>query len=251
MHAGVVERQVDERRRIEQRRARLAVATREGALTGAEVRDHDARGDCRPRDTGGGDRTTGRAPAVRECVPDAEPGEHQRHVLATHRSEHREHRKRREPVLVEVPERVEQSGHREPTGVELVQREPGRRRVHEVRERKAHACALGGEVLSRQPVHGQRAECDCNRLRDEQQVGARPQPPQRREEHQHRVDVRAEPERLLAGEGRDAKRVAVCRRPDRLHHVAEVEPPRFEGAVAKHRQRAEARRERGDRDPNC
>jgi hypothetical protein len=81
-------------------------------------------------------------------------------------------------------------------------------------------------------------------LGDQQEVWAGPQPPKRREEHEHGVDVGAEPERLLAGERRDAQRVAVCGRPHSLHHVPEVEASGLERAMTKHRQRAEPSRER-------
>ena len=55
--------------------------------------------------------------------------------------------------------------------MELVQRQPLRRRVEQVGEREAEAGALGAEVLAREPEDRQRAERDRDRLRDEQQSG--------------------------------------------------------------------------------
>jgi hypothetical protein len=51
--------------------------------------------------------------------------------------------------------------------MELVQREPRRRRIHEVRECEAEARAARVEVLAREPVDRQRAERERRRLRDE------------------------------------------------------------------------------------
>ena len=55
--------------------------------------------------------------------------------------------------------------------------------------------------------------------------------------------MRAEARDLLAVHVRDREHVAVCGRPDRLRHVAEVEAAALEGAVPEHRERAEDARE--------
>ena len=97
-------------------------------------------------------------------------------------------------------------------------------------------------MLARQREDGEGARRDGDGLDDEEHVRAGPDPPQRREEDEDRVDVRREPGDLLALEVRDAKRMAVSGRPDRLHHVPEVEAARLEGAVAEDGERGEAGR---------
>ena len=108
---------------------------------------------------------------------------------------------------------------------------------------------LGAEVLAREPEDGQRAERDRERLDREQHVRARPGEPERRERGEDRVEVRAEPRGLLAGQVRDLEEVAVRGRPDRLRHVAEVEATGLEGTLARDRERGEADGERGDGGP--
>ena len=246
----MVERDAEQRPRVVQRcRASLAVAPDEGCLPAAEMRDHERDRDERPDDARGRDRQTLAPSAAGERVPDAEPGDHERHVLAADRGHEGEHRERNEPVLVEVPEREQQRRRRERTGMELVQREPRRRRVDEVHQREAEARAARADVLARQPVHRQRTEREGGRLRDEQQVRARPEPPERREQHEHRIEVRTEPQYLLPAEVRDTQRMPVRREPDGLDHVSEVEASRLERPVAQHRQGAEAGGERPRSEP--
>jgi hypothetical protein len=77
--------------------------------------------------------------------------------------------------------------------MELVQRQPLRRRVEQVDEREGETAAVAAEVLAPEPEHGQRPERDGDRLDDEQHLRARPDPPERREEREDRVEVRGEP----------------------------------------------------------
>ena len=113
----------------------------------------------------------------------------------------REGGERREPVLVEVPERVEQRGHREPAGMKLVQREPRRRRVEEVDEREAEclrARSRGAYArASRRAARRARSPSawttsSRSGLGHSHQSGAK--------SDEHRVDVRAEPKHLVAVE---------------------------------------------------
>jgi hypothetical protein len=92
-------------------------------------------------------------------------------------------------------------------------------------------------VLAGEPVDGQRAERDRDRLRDEQHVRARPDQPERREGGEDRVEVGREARDLVPAETGDLKRVAMSSRPDGLHHVAEVEAAGLEGAVPEHGER--------------
>ena len=68
--------------------------------------------------------------------------------------------------------------------------------------RYASASAAAGqlrvEVLACEPEDRQRAGGDGDRLDDEQQLGIRPEPPERRERDEDRVEVRAQPRDLLA-----------------------------------------------------
>ena len=89
--------------------------------------------------------------------------------------------------------------------MELVQRQPLRRRVEQVGEREPERRSFGAEVLAREPVDRQRAERDGDRLAHEQQVGARPDQPERRERGEDRVEVRAEPRDLVAAQARDLR----------------------------------------------
>ena len=179
---------------------------------------------------------TGRLRAIAYHSP--KPAIHERDLLLARRGGEREQGEREQPFLVEVPEREEQERRRERDGMELVQRQPAGRRIEQVGEREAEAGPPRCEVLPREPEDGKRAECDRDRLHDEQQVRARPEPPQWGEEHEDRIDVRGEPGDLLAVEVGHAKRMPVRRRPDGLHHVAEVEASRderFDDAVTRAR----------------
>ena len=69
----------------------------------------------------------------------------------------------------------------------------------------------------------------------------------RAEDGEDRIDVGGEPRDLLAVEVRHLQWMAVCRPPDRLDHVPEVEATGDEGLVAKGRQRRKSGRIRDDR----
>ena len=182
-------------------------------------------------------------------VPDAHPGDHERDLLLRQRGQRGEDGEGNEAVLVEVPEGKEQERARERDGVELVQREPLHGRVEQIRQREAERGPLRAEVLAGEPEHRERAERDRDGLGREEHARARPEPPERREEDEDRIDVRAEPRDLLALEVRHRQRVPVRGRPDGLGHVAEVEPPDVERAVAEDGEGAEAARVGGDRRP--
>jgi hypothetical protein len=87
-------------------------------------------------------------------------------------------------------------------------------------------------MLTREPVDRERAERDRDRLRDEEEVRARPEEPERRERGKDRVEMRREAGDLVPPETRDLERVAVGSGPDGLHHVPEVEAAGLERAVA-------------------
>ena len=221
-----------------------AVERRVGA--GVVVRDHDRdrkRGDEHPGD--GDDRARAGAPPDR--VPDAHPGDDEPDLLLRRHREHGEDREGDEPVLVEVPEGEEQERGGERDRVKLVQGQPLRRRVEEIDECEPERRALAAEVLVRQPEDGQRTECDDDRLDDEQHLRARPDPPQRREGGQDRIEVRGEPRDLPPVAARHLEEVAVCRVPDRLHHVPEVVAAGVERAVTEDGQGTEPGRIRGNR----
>ena len=66
------------------------------------------------------------------------------------------------------------------------------------------------------------------------------EPPERREEHEDRIDVRTEARDLLARRGvGHLERPALGRAPDRLDHVPEVEAVREELVVPPDRRRAD------------
>ena len=105
-------------------------------------------------------------------------------------------------------------------------------------------------MLPSEPVDGDRAGRDGDGLDDEQQLGVRPDQPQRGECGQDRVEVRAQPGDLLTVDIGDREEVAVRGRPDRLRHVSEIEATAAERAVPKDGRGAEDARERGGRDPD-
>ena len=124
--------------------------------------------------------------------------------------------------------------------MELVQRQPAGRGIEQVHDREAESGALRAQVLAGQEEDwpGSGRDDDC--LRDEQEVGAGPNPPQRCEEDEDRIDVRRQARDLCAMEVRHLERVAVRRRPDRLHHVPEVEAACRERPLPKDRECCEA-----------
>ena len=125
------------------RAADLAVAREEARGAGpVEVRDHDF--DCNQGDRGPGheDRGARQAAPMREGVPGAEPGDHERDLLLRRGREQTEGGERQQPVLVEVPEGEEQQWAGERDGMELVQGQPLGWRVEQVREREAEGRLL-------------------------------------------------------------------------------------------------------------
>ena len=101
-------------------------------------------------------------------------------------------------------------------------------------------------MLAREQEDRDGAERDDKRLYDEQELRAGPEPPERREEHEDRIDMRGQPRDLVAVQVRHPQRMSVCRRPDGLHHVPEVEASRRIGVVTEGRQGGEAGGIRGD-----
>jgi len=202
------------------RTADLAVAPVEVRLRArVVVRDHDGDGNGRPDPCHGRDDRAGSPSSSPERVPDPEAGDDEGDLLLAGCRCDREQCERNQPVLVEVPEREEQEAGRECDRVKLVERQPAGRWVQEVREGEAEPSTRGAQVLAREEEDRERAERDHQRLHDEQQLRAGPEPPQRSEEHEDRVDVRGQPGNLVAVQVRHPQRMPVRRRPDGLHHV--------------------------------
>ena len=137
--------------------------------------------------------------------------------------------------------------------MEVVEHEPLGRRVEEVGEREACRRPLRAEMAPPEQVDRHRAARDRRRLRDEEQRCVRPQPPERRERGDERVEVRAEPRDLPPVEARHREDVAVRRRPHRLDEVPDVEAAAPEGAVLQDGERPQPdgeRRRRGT-DETC
>ena len=162
----------------------------------------------------------------------------------------REHGEEEQAVLVQVPEREQQQWTGEGNRVELVQRQPLGRRVEQVDECEREPGAVAGEMLAREPEHRKRSESDCDRLDDEQHLRARPDPPERRENGEDRVEVRGQARDLHSVAARHLQEVAVRGVPDRLHHVPQVVAAGRIGAVTEDRQRGEAGGIRGHRCPD-
>ena len=227
----------DSRRRA----ADLAVAGEEARSAGpVEVRDHDLDRDERDREPSGGDRGSLEPVPARNCVPEPEAGDDEADLLLADRCGQREQREGKQAVLVQVPHREQQQRAGEGDRMELVERQPLGRRVEQVGEREGGAGPLRAEVLAGEPEDGQRTEGDRDRLGDEQGVRARPDEPERREGGEDRVEVGGEPRDLVPAQAGHGQRVPVRRRPDGLHHVAEVEAPGLQGAVAQNREGREA-----------
>ena len=114
------------------------VEVRRGAV---EVRDDDlhrkrGRGDACRRD-----RPSDEPAPPRDRVPDAEAREHERDLLLRRRGCDRAGCERQPALLVKEPEGEEQQRARERDRMELVQRQPARRGVEQIGERKAEARA--------------------------------------------------------------------------------------------------------------
>lgn len=207
-----------------------------------EVRQDELdRDDC-DDNAGCGDRAAGSELSPREGVPDAHSRDHERDLFLRQRGQYGEGGERKEAVLVEVPEGIEQKWARERDGMELVQGQPLHGRIEQVGKREAEGGALRANVLAGEPEDRQRAERDGDGLHGEEHARARPDPPERREKDEDRVDVRAEPRDLFSLEVRHRQRVPVRCCPDGLRHVPEVEPSGVERVVAKDGEGAEAAR---------
>ena len=213
------------------------------------MRDDEPDRESGDGDAGDRDDRAGAAASSREGVPDAERRNREGNVLLRETGEGGDDRERDEPVLVQEPEGEEEERRRERHRMELVEREPLRRRVEEVREPEAEPGPVGVEVLSRQQEDRPGAERDRGRLGRQQHRRIGPEPPEGSESREDRVEVRAEPRDLLALEIGDGEHVAVCGRPHRLRHVAEVEPAGTEREMAQDREGGEAGREGGDGRP--
>ena len=77
--------------------------------------------------------------------------------------------------------------------MEFVKGQPTGRGIEEVGEREAESRARRAEVLPRNDEDRDGAEGHDQCLHDEQQLRAGPEPPQRGEQHEDRIDVRGEP----------------------------------------------------------
>ena len=124
--------------------------------------------------------------------------------------------------------------------MKLIERKPLHRCVDEVDEREQGSETGRPEVLASQPEDRHCAESDGDGLDYEEHHGARPQPPERREGGEDRVDVSTEPVDLIAAQVGDVERSPLRRRPNGLNHVPEVEPAGFEGSVLLAGERSEA-----------
>ncbi len=214
------------------------------------MRHHHGEVDDRQRRPGDGDPRARQPAPMGERVPDPQSCDDERYLLLGQRCEAEERQRCDQALFVEVPERVEQERARERDGMELVQGEPLHGCVEQIGQRKERGHPLRAEVLAREPVDGQRTERDHDRLDDKQHRGAGPEPPQRREGGKQRIDVRPQAVDLVAVQLGDVERAPVGGRPDRLHHVAEVEAARLERPVLQRRQQAEAARVHGHPRPD-
>ena len=204
-----------------------------------EVWDDDRDGNRRDEQARSCDRRAGSPPAL-ERVPEPEAGDDESDLLLRRHRQDGEHREGEQAVLVEVPEREEEERAGERDRVELVQRQPLGRGVEEVDEREGEPRPVVAQVLAREAVDRQRSERDCDRLRGQQQLRARPEPPERREGGEDRVEVRGEPGDLPAVAARHLEDVSVRGVPDGLHHVPEVVAAGRERPVPQDRQRGES-----------
>jgi hypothetical protein len=127
--------------------------------------------------------------------------------------------------------------------VEVTEHEPLHRREEQVGERERGGRA-GVDVPAGEGVERDGAGGDRGGLDDQQELGAWPEGPERSEQEQDRVEVRAEPRDLLAADVGDGEDVAGGRRPHRLRHVPEVEAAALEGPVPEDGDDAEDQGER-------
>ena len=167
-------------------------------------------------DAGGRDHRARAAAPVRDGVPEAEHRDHEADLLLRQARRSGAERERQQAILVEEPDRAEQERRRERDRVEVVDDEPLRRRIEEVDEGEAEPRPVGAEVLAGEQEDGHGAERDGDGLDDEQQARVGPQPPERREERDQRVEVGSEPRDLVAlevGDLEEAGRAPSTRRP--------------------------------------
>ena len=245
--AGVGEGRLDDPRgRAADRRV---AALERRAAARREVRHDDRDRDERDGGAGDGDREPRETVRGSERVPEPHRRDDEPDLLLRQAGGPAATRERDEPVPVEEPERPEQERRRERDRVEVVEHEPLRRRVQEVGEREARGRPLRAEVPLAEQVDRHRAGRDGDGLGDEEERGVGPEPPERRERGDDRVEVRAEPRDLVAREVGHREEVAVRGRPDGLGEVADVEAAGPERAVLQHGERAEPGRERAPPPP--
>ncbi len=226
------------------------VAAEERRRSVREVGHDDLHRDERERDTGERDRAACEPAPPRQAVPEAESRDDQGNLLLRQDGDGGEQGERPEAVAVQEPHRVEQQRAGEHHRVELAQRRPLQRRIEQVGEGEAGRRGLRAQVPAREPEDRERAGSDSSRLDGQEELGSRPQPPERREGGEQRVDVRGESGHLGAGQVGHLERPPVGGRPHGLHHVAEVEAPGLEGAVAESSERGEAGGVRRHRRPH-
>ena len=177
----------------------------------------------------------------RNQQPHRERGDQQAHLLLAEHGEGGADAERHPAGLLGGPDAEEQQRGGERHRVEVEEGGVLHGRVEQVGRGARERQPVVAQPAAPEPEGGQRAGRDDHGLRDQQHLGARPDPPQRREEHQHRVDVGAEARELAAGDVGRLEEAPLGRAPDRLHHVAEVEAAGGEAAVAEHRQPGEDR----------
>ena len=229
-------------------RRRLVAALERRGTGGGEVGDDDERRDQRHGRTGHGDRRTRPGCPMTHGVPDADRRHREPDVLLGRNRCGREERERPHPALVEVPPREQEQRARERDRVEVAHGQPLHRGQEEVRQGERGAGSVRRDMLPCQPEDRQCPGGDGDRLQNEQHLGVGPEPPERCQQDEDRVEVRAQSRDLVAMHVRDGQDVAVGGRPDRLGHVAEA--PALEGAVPEHGGHSESSCEGGGHGPD-
>ncbi len=112
--------------------------------------------------------------------------------------------------------------------MKVVDDQPLRGRIEQIDDAEEEAGAVAIEVLSGEEEDGNRPEGDGDRLGDQQDLGARPEPPERHEDDDDRVEMRAQPRDLVAVDIGHLEESAVGGRPHDLGQVADVEAPGLE-----------------------
>ena len=157
-------------------------------------------------------------------------------------------REREEPLLVEEPDRAEEQRRRERHRVKVVDDEPLRGRVEQVYGAEEEARAVAAEVFPCQEVDGNRSESYGNRLDDQQELRARPEPPEGHEDNDDRVEMRSESRDLVTVNVRHFEESAVCGRPYDLGEVADVEATGLERTLLQDGEGGHSHGERADED---